>query len=659
MIKHFSTIFLFLIPCVFAHTADTLYVDTSFVVTDSLQIVTTDTTLVTDSLSTLQKIQKPDTLVPITIGILSKESTVINRKTFLFNAYRYTGDLLRPFPLNFIKDLGFIGQPHETFIYGVGNRGISYLQDGVLWNNRYTNSLDLNHVQSEDIDSIEIVPSPRGFLYGPYNNPVAVNFIMQDFLSPEPYSRIRYYEGPNGEAMIDGKFNAKVAKRWNLSFQVSNRIVDETYKNTDYSNWQANVKLKYFLSNSVNISGLYSYVNSSVGLNGGIDIDSVHNITSDVNTILYEPLLAPVVYPNRTIEMEQHNAGLRLQVLPFEDANLNVSFYYRYLDSKLDDAVDSIDLYEYYDNKVLGGMLMYDHRTDWIDVKLIGTYEKLENDYSELIQLGSHGLQYIKNIDRFSVASVISINLLNNKLIPSVYYRYLAVDVDDSRHTWNSPFSYNKSESFSGFGGDIAFRIDDEFISYFGYSRHKQFSDSSDVETIELGANYKNGGFSVDAKYFNRKNFYLSAPLNLILLDPIYPLYGDIEGVGINLNYQYWKILVKTNTSYYFNNNDSKLIGVPELQFVGGLYLKSKFFNDNLNLKSGFTFYYTGKRNSFIFVEVEPSNKIDFILIGEIQELAIVYFVWENVFDNQYFISPYYPMPERNIRFGLSWELFN
>jgi hypothetical protein len=68
MIKYICTLFLFLIPCVFAHTADTLYADTSFVVTDSLQNVTTDTTLVTDSLSTLQKVQKPDTLAPLETG---------------------------------------------------------------------------------------------------------------------------------------------------------------------------------------------------------------------------------------------------------------------------------------------------------------------------------------------------------------------------------------------------------------------------------------------------------------------------------------------------------------------------------------------------------------------------------------------------------------
>jgi len=658
MIKQIRTIFLLFTSCVCAHTADTLYADTSFVVADSVQIVKIDTTLVTDSLSTFQKIQLPDTLVPITFGTLYGESTVINRKAFLFTPYRYTDDLLRPFALNFIKDLGFIGQPNETFIYGVGNRGISYLQDGVLWNNRYSNSLDLNLVQSEDIDSIEIVPSPRGFLYGPYNNPVAINFIMRDFLSPEPYTRIRYYEGPNGEAMIDGKFNAQIAKRWDLSFQVSNRKFDETYKNTEYSIWQINTKLKYFLSNSVNITGLYSYVSSSVGLNGGIDIDSVRNISSDVNSIIYDPLLAPVVYPSRTMEVEQHNAGLRLQVLPFENAKLNLSFYYRYHDSKLDDVIDSIDLYENYDNKVLGGMLSYDHQIDLVDIKLIGIYEKLEGNYASFRYPELQGSQSTKDNKRFSIASIISFNLLNKTLIPSVYYKYLNVDNNEDWILWGVPLNYDNSESLTGLGADITFRIHDKLFTYFGYSRYKQFSDSADVESIELGARYKNAEFFIDAKYFKRANTYI-VPIDIQHPPP--PFFGNVSGTGLVLNYQYWKILVETNTSYYFNDND--LIGVPELQFEGGLYLKSKFFDDNLNLKSGFTFYYTGKRNSYSgewgIVEVDPSNKIDFILIGEIQELAIVYFVWENLFDSQYFITPYYPMPESSIRFGLSWELFN
>ena len=61
------------------------------------------------------------------------------------------------------------------------------------------------------IDSIEILPLPRGFLYGPDNYIAAVNFIEKDFLTPVPYTRIKYYEGyATGEATIVSELGVKV-----------------------------------------------------------------------------------------------------------------------------------------------------------------------------------------------------------------------------------------------------------------------------------------------------------------------------------------------------------------------------------------------------------------------------------------------------------------
>jgi len=100
------------------------------------------------------------------------------------------------------------------------------------------------------------------------------------------------------------------------------------------------------------------------------------------------------------------------------------------------------------------------------------------------------------------------------------------------------------------------------------------------------------------------------------------------------------------------------------LQFIGGLYITGLFFNDNLDLKTGFVFYYTGQINSSESIwqgstTVDPTNKLDFTLAGEIKKVAIFYFIWENIYYNQYYITPYYPMPDGNIRFGIAWELFN
>jgi hypothetical protein len=230
MIKSLPIFLLLIFPSAYSQSSDTLYNHS-----DSLKVDTSlvneeyDSLSVNDSTKVIMATVAPDSLIPMQEKPLAEQSQTINKREFYFYNYWYTGDFLRIFSLNFIKDQAFLGQPNETFIYGVGFGGISFLEDGVLWNDRYTNVLDLNQVQSEDVDSIEIVPSPRSFLYGPYNNPATVNFIMKDFITVQPYSRIKYYEGPFGEAMIDGMFSAKIYKRWKLSFQITNRSSDDRY----------------------------------------------------------------------------------------------------------------------------------------------------------------------------------------------------------------------------------------------------------------------------------------------------------------------------------------------------------------------------------------------------------------------------------------------
>ena len=162
----------------------------------------------------------------------------------------------------------------------------------------------------------------------------------------------------------------------------------------------------------------------------------------------------------------------------------------------------------------------------------------------------------------------------------------------------------------------------------------------------------------IETKYFKKENnghYSISVPVwtGIEIGIPNY----SFEGIGSCLNYKIWELLFQINTSYYFNT--TSLFQLPDWQFAGGIYLADFFFNNNLNLKTGFKFNYTGKINYLSYYNVDPSNKLDFNLIGEIKERAIVYFVWENLFNNQYYITPYYPMPERNIRFGIAWELFN
>jgi hypothetical protein len=649
MLKHLIFIFIVLFPSLlFSQSTDSLLINDSTKTLDSLSSVIVDSTEFPDSLKTFVPVKR-DTLVPIQGEPLSDASTIINKRTFLFTNYRYTGDLLRSFSFNFIKDLGFIGQPHETFIYGVGNNGISFLQDGVLWNNRFSNSLDLNLVQSEDIDSIEIVPSPRGFLYGPYNNPVTVNFITRDFVSPEPYSRIKYYEGPNGEAMIDGKFNSQIMKRWNLSFQATNRSVDETYTNSEFGIWQVNTKLKYFLSNSVNISGSYYFVSSNQGLNGGVDFDSLSRFSNDPNTDLYDPAIAPVLYPNRTLDVTQHNFNLRTLAKPFDNSKLDLSLYYRYNLDEHRDFRDSLNFNENIKNKSYGAVLNYYLKYDIITLQVLGDYEKVKNEI--IIDNYTH----LRDYDRFSFGAVLSTSLLENFIQPAIFFK---------QKYWG-----DENINIGAFGVDVLFALAQDQKLYIGYSLRENVYTDDNVPAFEIGVNVKKFPIMLDIKYFSNEYFYETS-----LEGGWSSISQNIRGVGLSLSYKLWVLLFETNTSYYFDAEQKRYfatesenpINLPDWQFVGGLYVNDLLFDNNLDLKAGFTFYYTGEISSvqdyyYIFngAVVEPTNKLDFTLAGEIRGAAIFYFIWENLLGNQYYITPYYPMPERNIRFGLAWELFN
>jgi len=633
---------------VFPQNSDSLLIQQNQSTPDSTFSLS-DSTLVSDSTKIKDTVAKADTIVPIQGQPLSDVSSIISRKTFLFENYRYTGDLMRSFNLYFIKDLGFVGYPNESFIYGVGNGGVSYLIDGVLWNNRYTNSLDLNFVQSEDVDSIEIVPSPRGFLYGPYNNPVTVNFITRDVVVPVPYARIKYYQGPDAEAMIDGKFSALLAERWNLSFEITNRSIDSTYTNTEFSFWQVNAKLKYFLSNSVNLTAWYYFVDTEQGLNGGVNVDSLNNIPSSYNIDLYSPE-APVVYPNQKLDVLQNNFGLRTLAKPFDNSKLDLSFYYRYEENNFVGYQSEFNYTPKFETKTLGAVINSEEKLSIAKINIIFNYEKNSRDYYQ-----SNGVISTTDVDLFTATPILSISLLDDKLTPAVFYKYLLNNYVSNVGT--------RKENFSGLGADLKYNIFQDLYIYGGYSKYECPSCQENVENAEISINYNDQNILVELKWYRRNNLYFSEKPFPQGYSISYPQFGNLSGLGLNFNYKVWYLLLETNTSYYFKPQNDKIYGVPEFSFISGVFVNGYFFDNNLELKTGFRFYYIGSNNVFTkswgVDNVGSTNKLDFTIAGEIKKVAIFYFIWENLYYNQYYITPYYPMPDGNIRFGIAWELFN
>ena len=229
--------------------------DSNFTIPDSLNSDSTriDSLIIPDSMRTApQKIK----LVPLYERALLESkmigTTLTTRELYKTN-YRYGGNFSILYPNGFLQDLGSLGQPNEITLYGLGYGSIGHLKDGMTINNRWQNSYDWYHFQSETIDSLELIPLSRGFYYSPYNNPVSINLITKSNVDFRPLSRIRFYQAPNDEALVDVLFNTYLFKRTTLRLQVSNSSIENIFGrdtvSSDYSSWKILTSLRLRATN--------------------------------------------------------------------------------------------------------------------------------------------------------------------------------------------------------------------------------------------------------------------------------------------------------------------------------------------------------------------------------------------------------------------------
>ncbi len=415
MIKFLLVLFLLSITA-FSQSVDSLKVKKDSSSADSSFVVKQDTSAASINDSTVTKI-KVDTLKPIYRKPLDINSSFIGRNTLLkYINYKYTADQLKSFPFTFIKDLGFMGYPSEVVLYGAGSGGVSYFQDGILYNNRFTNSLDLQLIQSEFLDSIEIIPSPRGFLYGSINNPVSVNFITRDFLSAKPYSRIKYVQGPNGETGLDAMFSSLILNRLKVSFDIESKKVDSSFTNTSFSTWLAKVRLKYYLSNKFNLIAGYDFYKINLGFNGGVDVDSIMKTTNNINSLLYDQNFAPVVFPNRKQNVNGHLFTLQMLGKPFENAETDLSLYYKFNQSEITNGLYKLQRNK---DKTLGLVFRQGYSAKFADLNITANYEE-PKIYLHNSSFGDSRISE-KN---FSLSSILTFNLIDSSIVPSVFYKF-------------------------------------------------------------------------------------------------------------------------------------------------------------------------------------------------------------------------------------------
>ncbi|MCH7972599.1 MAG: TonB-dependent receptor plug domain-containing protein [Bacteroidetes bacterium] len=590
-----------------------------------------------------------DTIIPLHSSFLYLKSNTISKNQIKQIDYRYTGDFLKKSAFNYTIDFGFIGQPNVSVLYGVGQNGINFMQDGILINNRYSNFSDLNNIQSEIIDSIEIVPYPRGFLYGPYNNPVSVNFISKDFVTTVAYSKIKYYQGPDGEALADVYFNSMISERINFSFDITNRKKDDKYFNSNYSYWQGTFKLKYLSSNKFNIVGTYNIEKSIIGLNGGVDTDSISTITSNIDSLLYDAVFAPVRFVDRSKEFRTHNFNVILLTKFSNSLKSDISLYYRFSNERIAQTNNTPLLNSTNNEKLYGFIFNNKFENEVFNLNFLTGYESTDIISDSTLNLitvnrSFHSANYFASL-------ILSTQLLRGKITPSIFYKY--------QHSSSNNINNNRR----GFGADLTIKINYKTNIYLGFSSFKNEFTDNFTKNYEARIDYTDNKFIISVGAFFRKDFY--QPINIYTTEIFFKEQQSLKGFSAKLNFRLGDFSIENKGEIYNSSSSTSdyLWVVPNKLFASGLYYNNYVFKKNMLLKVGIIFTHNGVRKASydnLSIATVPSfNRFDLHLSGIIQEVATIYFTWENLTNEQYFIVPYYPMPERNIRFGISWELFN
>jgi hypothetical protein len=646
---------------------------------DSLTSATLDTTITNDSLTIKSSVKQNNFIRQTGLSDSSSYITRISRSFYSTEDYRNFSDILTYSPFAFLQDLGSLGQANEQMLYGLGFRNISYIRDGILLNNRFQNSFDLNRLNNEIVDSVEIAPITKGFLYGTYNNPVSVVFTNRTKFSMRPITQLKFFQASYDEGMVDVLFNLPVSKKFNVGINVSNTAIDSRFSNSDYESWKVNTQLLYQVNDEVNIIANYFFTYDTLALFGGLDTNKM--LDDNFSTVLYD---ANGNNSSR-YQLTYNNSGsikVLLSLFPNLKSNFTVylnSSSQQYIQNS-DQSFENIPRISHENNFFTYGISLRNIYTQKsISADIIANYETTKSEGDLFSQ------DY--NQDYFSVSGDLKFPINNNKyFIPSVFGK----------------ISSYAGKMLIGYGADISGSLS-KHLSYYGSISHfespltlleKEASIlDSDVNPNPSVNNAVEIGLKLDYKnvwgkilYFNFKSEGTNIPYSeqsivdsLLINEATTFVSKDIRnsGISFNLNFSFWKFIFSNNFSYYFSSRSDRVYASPDFTLAGKLFFNDIMFDNNLKLKMGINYRYTGGQIPFVydyekslqlaqtltpmvtFSAISPTFQLDLFLAGTVQEQATIFVTFENALDTEYYIVPYYFKQATTLRLGVSWLLYD
>ena len=598
-------------------------------------------------------------------------SAVTGDSVIDFTHYRYPGDLLTLTPGIFMRDLGTPGQLGGVTLDGADAHAISFLNDGVPLADPFTGLYNLNLYPTENIARIEVIPGTRAFLYGLNSGAGAINFVSKTKKAIKPFSRIRYSESAYQDGFFDGMFSQDIIRNLNLTLGVGHATFGPKFPNDQYDDWMTRVKLRYNISNSVDVYITDIYNQTNLGLNGGAD-------TATDILLRYDPRQATMLNTDSYEKITRHDlqAGVLLRVLPDSDDISTVALYHN---TQLREYRDE-------DNRPYPNayFVQEDFRSQWYGVKLTQHLSLPVAQLDGAAELGSRGLisglpsgQHLERLFAVSGKAVVR---------PADPLTGTAAVRLDRYLGWTRTSA----------GGDIAVGLTPWAEIFAGYSSSWRFPTIQELswrdnvvsgpatlvperhDLTEVGLRLGTArGSTLSMKYFHRS---VKDPIIVLPGKGTYPFptarYSQprellTEGVDAGAAVRIGSFYIEGSGLMVTVKQDSigELV-LPKFSGTGGVYFWDTLFSGHLDLKVGLRGRFLSQNRgeeynpqAMLFV---PGAQVTYNMVGSGDLVimfhigsAYVHFIWENLVDQKYIVVPFYPMPDRAIKLGISWEFIN
>jgi outer membrane cobalamin receptor len=600
-------------------------------------------------------------------------SRVIDRHYMHWIEYRYAGDILAGFPGTFLADQQSEGQYSGLFVRGSDWRSIAVLRDGRPLNDPASGIYNLYGLTTEYADRIEVVYGPRSFVYGLNGTGATVNFVTRNYNSNRPLTSLAYSESGYNYGRTDGLFSQNITRRVNVAVGFQSQTTDGRFPSSAHEQWNSRVKLRYAPFTDLQVILSHQFTHTQTDLNGGVDILS----SGIVNA--FAPLQAVMVNTDSYEKVTRNDVDLSIVASLFADSasTSTLTVYY------------SHQLREYRDeeNRPLpnGIFIQSDHTSSWTGIQL---RQSLVTPWQRFRAGADAELRQIEgspNIGRrrHTIGSIWGVEelLLGERTRVAGFgrvERYL-------------------DATYGGTGADARVSLLPWLTASGGVSTSRRMPTYQELywtgDSVTRSPNIR-----AEQHLVGEAGLEIHSDTGLILNiawfhrtveDPVLirPTGGDrafptlefvngarlrTEGIEAGLKARIWVFMVEGAGTYLLQKDEdgARVRTIPEFSGSGGMYYWNTILDGHLDLKVGIRGRYRSAAAGELFnPEVtayvpntiyEPGQgaSVDALLFARIGD-AYIHFLWTNLSSARYFITPFYPVRDREIRFGITWQFLD